>query len=79
LLEDFFEVPFRVFFFAARAFAARAARALTRFFASLARASGDSGFLLRAFFVGFFDNVADDPADGGRPEAGRTSVTLPPT
>ena len=66
-------------FFAAFTFLARAARALTRFWASLARASGESGlrFLATFFVVLAPTELVGLPAK--RPRAGRTSVTLPPT
>jgi hypothetical protein len=62
--------------FAAFAFAARAARALTRFCASLAFASGESG---RRFFAVFFAGFARPLVTGGRPTAGLTSATSTPS
>src|SRR5215468_2584802 len=60
--------------FAAFAFAARAARALTRFCASFARASGERGRRFLATFLVAF--VARRPVvTGGRPTAGLTSAT----
>lgn len=69
---------FRVDFFAALALADRAARAFTRFWASLARVSGDIGlrflatFLVTLVFL-FVVPTVDAPAE--RPAAGRASAT----
>src|SRR5262249_33912908 len=80
-IQRFLAVRFFVVFFvdfdarfAAFAFAARAARALTRFCASFARASGERGRrFLAAFLVAFF--AARPVVTGGRPTAGLTSAT----
>jgi hypothetical protein len=81
-------------FFAARDFlagaeallrlAARAARAFTRFCASLARASGDSGrrffaTFLTAGLVGALDDVREPRDVVGRPTAGATLTISAPS
>ena len=74
-LATFFVTLFLVAFFAAFRFRARAARAFTRFLASVARASGDMGRRFFAtFLIDFFAAVLRVVVDGARPTAGRTTA-----
>src|SRR5438132_9394123 len=82
-LSDLFAATFLatflfVAFFAAFTFRARAARAFTRFCASLARASGDMGRRFFATFLTDFFAAVLVAFDIGRPTAGRTSAISTP-